>query len=434
MILERGRESAKGAALARQPLLCMKPFERPLLPLARRVRLDDAAAVCLEELAQICDTPFELHARVNVGDHDALLELLHDVRMGGNVPVVPHCVLNAGERLVRGDAHAPGVEEHRVARDPRLPLVGAAESAVDDDEAAMRFAGIFALLCAHGDVPVHDAAPGLVEPERGEDAAAEVLVIVILVIGVLRLLPGRLILDERALKRGDVATAEDGGVAPAPEEPEKIAPVLALYGAFRREIALPGELVAVIEKIAPAQAVAAEFKLEEAAVPVAGDAAVVKQVPVVAAVDRTNGIQEARMLLQTLAVHEGRDELAHQGLLLPGELRRVGGVDGGEVRIPQGIFLAVHRERALFPIHTGEHIPVIHMILRMAVDGLPFQLEQDDADGLMHARVKVQVARLEGFLRQLARLEDGSVARAVLLRGKQRKRQQVDAVAIFEHV
>ena len=347
---------------------------------------------------------------------------------------MPDGVFNARERLVGGDAHAPGVEEHRVAGDARLPLIGPAEAAVDHHEAAVRLAGVLPLLCAHGDVAVYDAAPGLVEPKGGKDAAAEILIVIIFIISVLGLLPCRLILDERALERGDVAAAEDGGVAPAPEEPEEIAAVLPFRGAFRRKIALPGDLVAVIEKIAPAQAVAAEFKFHEAAVPVAGDAAMVKQVAVVAAVDRAYGIQEARMLLQPLAVGEGGNELPHQGFFFLGELRRVGRVDGGEIRVAQGVFLAVHGQRAGFPVHAGEHIPVLHFVFRVAADDLPFQLKEDHADGLVHAGIKVQVARLERLLRQLARLEHGSVSVAILLRGEHRERQQVDAVAVFEHV
>ena len=117
----------------------------------------------------------------------------------------------------------------------------------------MCLAGIFAFLCTHGDVAVYDAAPGFVKPECGKDATAEILVVVIFIVSVLGFLPGRLILDQRTFKRADVAAAKDGGVTPAPKEPKEVLPVPALCRAFQSEIALTGNLVAVIKEITPAQ-------------------------------------------------------------------------------------------------------------------------------------------------------------------------------------
>ena len=95
------------------------------------------------------------------------------------------------------------------------------------------------------------------------------------------------------------------------------------------------------------------------------------------------------MLLQAFAVHESGGQLAHKRFFFGAELCGVRRVYGGEIRVTEWIFLAIYGERAFCPIHAGEHIAVFHFIFRVATDYLPFQFEQDNADRLMHAGIKV---------------------------------------------
>lgn len=84
-----------------------------------------------------------------------------------------------------GDAHSVGAEEHCVARYACLLVVGLAEAAVYDYQAAAPLSGVFPLFYLYWHVAVYDAAPGLVQVEVVQYSAAEFLAAVVDVIGVL---------------------------------------------------------------------------------------------------------------------------------------------------------------------------------------------------------------------------------------------------------
>ncbi len=352
--------------------------------------------------------------------------------MGEDIRSAREGVPGRGEGLVRRKADAVGAEEHRIARDAGLALVRLAEAAVDNDELAARAQRAFAILDLDGDMAVDDAAPGLVEAEHFEYLRAARLAFVVLVIGVLGLFPGGFVLYERPLECGDVVAAEHGRVAPAPEEPEEILPLRALARALGGEHALPGEAVRIIEEVLARKRGGAELEAREAAVRLHGDAAVEEQVAVAAAVKRTRAQQEARMRLKLLAVAEGRRKLAHQRAFFRREAVGLLRIDRGEVRVAQGIFLAVDLNGTLFPIHAGEHVAIPHLIRRAPAHELSLEFEHDDADGFVHPGVEALVARAVRLRREVARLEGGGVA--VALVREHRQRQQVDAVAVLEHV
>ena len=90
------------------------------------------------------------------------------------------------------------------------------------------------------------------------------------------------------------------------------------------------------------------------------------------------------MGLKPFALAEAGDQLLHQGVLLGGQGGRVLGVHGGEGRIPQRMGRPVDCKGMVLPIHPAHHIPVRHIVFRPAAHQLAFQLELDDADGLMH--------------------------------------------------
>ena len=68
-----------------------------------------------------------------------------------------------------------------------------------------------------------------------------------------------------------------------------------------------------------------------------GHDAVIEQVAVLDVVDAALGVEELDVLLQFLALAEGLDQLVQHHLLVRIKPGGVGGVYGGEARIPQGI-------------------------------------------------------------------------------------------------
>ena len=101
------------------------------------------------------------------------------------------------------------------------------------------------------------------------------------VIGVLRLGPGGLVLDQPPFEGGHAVPAKERRIAPAPEEPQEIHARKALRGAGLGVIALSGHLFRMVQERAPAKILAAHHaEFHNLAVRGEGDAAVKQQIPV----------------------------------------------------------------------------------------------------------------------------------------------------------
>ena len=82
-------------------------------------------------------------------------------------------------------------------------------------------------------------------------------------------------------------------------------------------------------------------------------AAVIEQVAVVPAVYGAYGIEEPGVDLELFAAAEAGDKAVYYILLLGGELIGVGGVYGGKVGIPEGVYRAVYLYGAVLIVYAG---------------------------------------------------------------------------------
>ena len=132
------------------------------------------------------------------------------------------------------------------------------------------------------------------------------------------------------------------------------------------------------------------------------------------------------MRLKLFAVHECGAKLLHQRGLLLAQFGGIVGVNGGEVRIAQGIIRAVYIYCARAPVDAAHHVPILHAVFLAAVHKLALKLIHNYAYGLMHAGIKFRIARLKRLLRQLPRGENMRVA--IALGREHGKRQKIYAV------
>ena len=127
--------------------------------------------------------------------------------------------------------------------------------------------------------------------------------------------------------------------------------------------------------------------------------------------------------------------MRHQFVFFGGQTVRIFRVDGREVAVAQRVFAARQFDRALFKVDLVEQQPVVHVERGVAADGLPFELELDDCDRLMHAADAVDiVARRQFLCIQQPWHEALDVAVTVSFVRKQGKRTQADAVAGFDNI
>ena len=98
-----------------------------------------------------------------------------------------------------------------------------------------------------------------------------------------------------------MVAAERGGVTSAPEEPQEVLAELAFRGAFPRVVTRTGGCFAPVHQRFAGQLLAAERELQELALVVHGDTAMVEQIAVEALVQPAFGVQETDMALQFFA-------------------------------------------------------------------------------------------------------------------------------------
>ena len=140
------------------------------------------------------------------------------------------------------------------------------------------------------------------------------------------------------------------------------------------------------------------------------------------------------MLLQFLALAEGLDQLVQHHLLVRIEPGGVGGVYGGEARIPQGVGTAVYGDDSLLPVDVAEEVAALHLKIGVAVDDAALHLEHEDGDGLVHDGAAVEhTGRIGAAGRIGVGHPEGQVVVAIELLRHPLQMPQVDAIAVFEH-
>ena len=246
---------------------------------------------------------------------------------------------------------AGGVVDKGVSGDASGLLIGLAEAAVDDQKPAAAFSGTLPLLGLDGDMAVDDVAVGALQTELLQQGLAHRRVIVELIVDVLGLGPGGLVGDEAPLKGGHPIPAEDGAVAPGPQEPQKVHAGRPLRRTGGGVVGPAGGEIGVVQEGLAGQGLSIRLEGEEAAVLRHGDAPVEEQVAVEDLVQAALGIEEAHVPLELLAVEEGEGQLVDQDLLLGGEGIGIGGIHGGEVGVQHGVDLAVYRDGLVLVVH-----------------------------------------------------------------------------------
>ena len=216
------------------------------------------------------------------------------------------------------------------------------------------------------------------------EALAHVRVVVVGVVGVLGLRPGVLVLNEPPLKGGHAVPAIGGRVPPAPEEPQKVHPVLPFRRARAGIVPLSGHRLGKVHEILSPQGFAVDFELHNLSIVGEGNAAMKQQVAVEHLIQPPLGVEEAHMLLELLAVLEGGGQLADHLVLLLGEVVGVLPVHCGEVGIRQWVGGSVDGDALVFIVDFIQQQPVIHAELRVTENLLPLQLEENNGNGLVH--------------------------------------------------
>ena len=258
-------------------------------------------------------------------------------------------------------------------------MVGAAEAAVDADVTAPRLDRRLPDGGADRDVAVDDVARLFVQTELPQDEGGGLVALHQVVVGILGLGPGLAVRHEIPLEGGHPLPSEEGGLAAAPQVVHKVQGVLTMLvegGA--------GGLVAEVHVGAALAGDAVEGgDLVELPVGGHGNTAVEQEVAVAGLVEGAVIVQEFDVLAQGLAVTEGVGQGINEGLLGIGEGVGIGGVDGGEMAVVEGVGLPVQGDGIVLVVDLVQHQPILHAELGMAADELSLQLEEDDGDGLV---------------------------------------------------
>ena len=158
-----------------------------------------------------------------------------------------------------------------------------------------------------------------------------------------------------------------------------------------------------------------------------------QQIGVEYPVHATVGEQALYVLVQLVAHTERVVQFVDQFLLLGREFVGRFRVDGGEITVAHGVFLPVAHENFSFKINVLQLFPLFHVPFGAAVYHGSFELDLDNADGLVHLCDEASgflVMPRVVFVQLRPEIMTGVVG--VCFHGERGKRHQVDAVAVFQ--
>ena len=329
-----------------------------------------------------------------------------------------------------------GVENERIAGDAGAGVVGLRDAAIDDEELAVRLDRGLATLRFHRHMTIYHMAHLRIHTKFRKDPVDIALFLREFIVDVKLLHMGIRILDEAVLEGRHLILSEERGAWTAPHVPEQVCsinfPLRIIFSV--QEIRIDGPLIEVIHEGLTADAALRRLELQEGTIHVHRNTAMVEDVVIDHLIHRAIRKEEADMLLKKLRMRKAVHQGVHQLLFLLRHLIRILRVDGREVRIPERIALSVDGHRALFIIDLIEEHPVVELILRMAADQCPLLLKQDDTDGFTHLRGEAGIHRVGDIGIQKMWLEAGTWIIAIHLLRIHRKRAQIDAVAVLEHI
>ena len=290
-----------------------------------------------------------------------------DRHFGMDVAALFDRLFDGVERFMGAKAQAVRIVNERIAGDARLFVVRLAESAVDDDEFALRLDGVFAQFGAHGHVPVDDVAVFARDAEIAQHFFAELLSVAVYVIAVVLLFMELRVVDVQPFKRGDLFAPVQRRTAAAPEIPEEVFRLLVVPARVKGAVSPAHERFAVIEQVAPF--VSAEVHVT--AVFVEGHAAVEDQIVVADLIGGPVADEKRHVAGQLFAGAEGTLQPVDNLALGGGKAERVGRVDPRERN-------AVEPGAAELPfriVDVFQDIAAFHTVFGAAFDDLPFRLE-----------------------------------------------------------
>ena len=113
----------------------------------------------------------------------------------------------------------------------------------------------------------------------------------------------------------------------------------------------------------------------------------VKKIIVVYFIETSLRQQKLHMLLQLLAVHERTFQTFHDIRFFRCKCIWIFRIHRREIHIEHLVLFAIHFQNAAFKINMMQKISFLQTKFRMALDDLPFRLELDDRDRLVHLLV-----------------------------------------------
>ncbi len=116
--------------------------------------LDSTVSICIEQLAQVLDLAANLGASIGVAHHATTVGLVKAVGLAFDVDVARERLGNGRKCLVRLEAASARARDERIAGDTCLGMVGATETAIDDQQLAVGADGLLALGGLNGVWPL----------------------------------------------------------------------------------------------------------------------------------------------------------------------------------------------------------------------------------------------------------------------------------------
>ena len=120
--------------------------------------LDPAQLVGADQLFEVVHPLPEVFSLIGLLHEDAMILRFQNVLLGDDVDVLIHGLFRADERLMGTQGHGAAGVDQCIARNARLLMIGAAETAVDDHETSPALDGALTVFLLHGDMAVDDVA------------------------------------------------------------------------------------------------------------------------------------------------------------------------------------------------------------------------------------------------------------------------------------
>ena len=201
-------------------------------------------------------------------------------------------------------------------------------------------------------------------------------------------------------KGSHLILAEHRGFCPAPQIPHHIHGRLLSGRPLGHEIGILHLLVKEVHQLLPSIGYPVHGDSIESTVLFHGNTAMVKEVGIITFINSPMGVQEPYMLMQQFPMFKGRLQGAQQLLLPAAQLQRILGVHGGKIHIHHGKCLTIYNHGSLIKINIGQQDPVVHLILRMALNHGALHLELNHGNGLVHLGRQARVHRIVNVLVQ----------------------------------